>query len=72
MLVNNKPEDFDPGVTQKQQHASDIIARNEVVLCVDLFQRGVGGLDSWRSTPLDKYRHDGKEYEYGFTISVIN
>ncbi len=69
--TNYKPEDLDPGMTKKQQHWSDMIPRNETVLCVDLFQRGVGGLNSWREKPLEKYRFSEKEYKYGFTISII-
>lgn len=69
--TNNRPEDLDPGTTKKQQHASDIKPRHEVVLCVDLFQRGVGGLHSWGAKPLDKYRYHGKEYRYTYTIRVL-
>lgn len=69
--TNNKPEDLDPGMTKKQQHASDVLPRNEVVLCVDLFQRGLGGLDSWRAKPLDQYRFKDKEYKYTYTIDFI-
>lgn len=69
--TNNKPEDLDPGMTKKQQHASDVLPRNEVVLCVDLFQRGLGGLDSWRAKPLDQYRFRDKEYKYTYTIDFI-
>ncbi len=69
--LNNYPEDLDPGMTKKQQHSSDILPTEEVVLCVDLFQRGLGGLDSWKSKPLDKYRFTNKEYSYSYTISII-
>jgi beta-galactosidase len=55
-------------MTKKQQHWSDVIARDETVLCVDLFQRGVGGLNSWGARPLDRYRHTEKEYRYSFTL----
>lgn len=68
--TNHRPEDLDPGMTKKQQHWSDIIPRNEVVLCVDLFQRGVGGLQSWGAKPLDQYRFMDKEYSYSYTIKV--
>ena len=70
--THNRPEDWDPGVTKKQQHASDVKPRNEVVLCVDLFQRGVGGLHSWGAKPLDKYRFSDSEYQYSFTIKVLD
>ena len=73
----NRPEDFDPGLTRKQQHINDIYPRftypllplREVILCVDLKQRGVGGDNSWGAQPHDKYRLLEQSYEYGFTIS---
>lgn len=69
--TNYKPEDLDPGLTKKQQHWSDVLPGWETVLCVDLFQRGVAGLNSWGAKPLDEYRFFGKEYEYSFTIKVL-
>lgn len=69
--TNNRPEDLDPGMTKKQQHSSDILPRYETVLCVDLFQRGVGGLNSWGAKPLDKYRFREGIYSYSFTMKVI-
>ncbi|MDR2118228.1 MAG: DUF4981 domain-containing protein [Tannerellaceae bacterium] len=69
--LNNFPEDFDPGLTKKQQHSSDILPRNEVVLSVDLFQRGLAGTNSWGAVPLDKYRFQDKEYRYSYTIQTV-
>ncbi|GAB1415761.1 glycoside hydrolase family 2 TIM barrel-domain containing protein [Paludibacter sp.] len=69
--TNYKPEDLDPGRSKKQQHWSDVNPRWETVLCVDLFQRGVAGLNSWGAKPLDQYRFFGKEYSYGYTISIV-
>lgn len=69
--TNYRAEDWDPGTTKKQQHASDIKPADRVILNVDLFQRGVGGLDSWGAKPLDKYRFREKEYQYSYTISII-
>lgn len=68
--TNYRPEDLDPGMTKKQQHWSDVIPRKETVLCIDLFQRGVGGLNSWGARPLDQYRFSGKEYKYSYTIGI--
>ncbi|MDR2497361.1 MAG: DUF4981 domain-containing protein [Tannerellaceae bacterium] len=68
--LNNYPEDLDPGLTKKQQHWSDIIPRKEVVLSVDLFQRGLAGTDSWGAKPLDKYRFTAKEYKYAYTLTI--
>lgn len=70
--LNYLPEDLDPGMTKKQQHWSDVLPRKEVVLCVDLFQRGLGGLDSWKSKPFEQYRFLAKEYSYSYTISYLN
>jgi beta-galactosidase len=70
--THNRPEDWDPGVTKKQQHASDIQPRHEVVLCVDLFQRGVGGLHSWGARPLEKYRFTDSEYQYSYNIQLLD
>lgn len=66
--LNNYPEDFDPGLTKKQQHTNDITPRNEVVICIDLAQRGVGGDNSWGALPHEQYQLKNKEYSYGFVI----
>ena len=67
-----RSEDLDPGLTKKQMHYSDIEPRREVVLHVDLAQRGLGGNDSWGAQPLDKYRLTADSYSYGYIIRPIN
>ena len=67
--LHNLPEDFDPGFTKKQQHINDINPRNEVILHVDLNQRGLGGEDSWGRLPHEQYRLLDNQYAYGFVIS---
>jgi beta-galactosidase len=69
--TNNYPEDLDPGLTKKQQHTSDILPRKETILCIDLIQQGVGGLNSWGAQALEKYRLTEKEYHYSYTLSII-
>ncbi|SHG90939.1 beta-galactosidase [Flavobacterium fluvii] len=69
--LNNYPADFDPGLTKKQQHSSDITPRNEIVICVDLAQRGVGGDTSWGEYPHEQYLLKQNEYSYGFVIKPI-
>ncbi len=69
--LHHLPEDFDAGLTKKNRHLSDITPRNEVVVCLDLAQRGVGGLDSWGALPFDEYRLRDKEYKYGFVIKPV-
>jgi beta-galactosidase len=41
--TNFRPEDLDPGMTKKQQHWSDVIAREETVLCPTAGQLQVHG-----------------------------
>ena len=74
-----RPEDIDPGLTKKQQHASDVVPSfsyaklplHEIILCVDFKQRGVGGDDSWGAQPHEKYRLTDDTYEYSFIIQPI-
>ena len=68
-----RSEDLDAGLgTKKQMHYSDIEPRREVVLHVDLKQRGLGGDTSWGATPHDEYRMLDDSYSYGYIISPIN
>lgn len=66
-----RTEDMDPGLTKKQQHSSDLMPRKETILSVDLFQRGLGGITSWRTSPLDKYRFMDDEYKYTYILTVL-
>ena len=65
-------EDFDPGLTKKQQHACDIRPRRETVLHVDLAQRGLGGDDSWGRGPHEPYLLTADHYEYTYLITPLN
>ena len=69
--LNNRPEDFDAGLIKKQMHPCDIIPRHETALSVDLFQRGVGGVNSWGEQPMNEYRYNAKPYHYSFTLSIL-
>ncbi|MDP4239306.1 MAG: glycoside hydrolase family 2 TIM barrel-domain containing protein, partial [Bacteroidota bacterium] len=69
--LNNLPEDFDPGLSKKYRHTNDITPRNEVILSVDLAQRGVGGDTSWGALPHEQYRLKAKEYNYGYVIKPV-
>jgi beta-galactosidase len=69
--LHNASEDFDPGMTKKHQHINDIYPRNEVVLSIDLFQRGIGGTNSWGQLPLEKYRYNNKDYHFSYKLSII-
>ena len=68
-----RAEDLDPGVeSKKQMHYSDVVPRDEVVLHVDLAQRGLGGDTSWGATPREQYCLTEDEYSYGYIIYPIN
>lgn len=69
--LNNFPEDFDPGISKKQQHVNDINPRKLVVLHVDLKQRGLGGDNSWGYYPHEKYLLKEKQYNYSYSISPV-
>lgn len=69
--LNNYPADFDGGIAKKNIHSSDVTPRKEVVVCVDLTQRGLGGDNSWGAFPHDQYRLTQNEYHYGFVIKPI-
>jgi beta-galactosidase len=66
-----RSEDLDPGFSKKQMHYSDIEPRREVVLHVDLAQRGLGGDNSWGAEPHDEYRLTADKYSYGYIIRPI-
>lgn len=65
-------EDLDPGLSKKQQHACDVRPRREVILHVDLAQRGLGGDDSWGRGPHDPYRLTADRYTYTYLITPLD
>jgi len=69
--LNNPTEDFDPGLTKKQQHPTDIKPRNDVYVSIDFKQRGVGGDNSWGALPHPQYRLTDKKYTYSYILRVV-
>jgi beta-galactosidase len=65
---HNTDDDFDPGLTKKQQHSIDIDPRRELHVNIDLKQLGVGGDDSWGARPLKQYRMLDDRYAYSYVI----
>lgn len=65
------PEDIDPGLTRKMQHSINIIPRKDVILHVDLKQRGLGGDNSWGELPHREYRMLDKKYSYSYIMKLI-
>ncbi len=64
------PEDLDPGLTRKMQHTIDILPQKNIILHVDLKQRGLGGDNSWGMFPHNQYRLLDKEYTYGYVMKL--
>lgn len=69
--LHYRTEDLDPGLTKKGQRSIDVYPRQEVVLNIDLAQRGVGGDNSWRAKPHDEFRLLDEQYQYSFSIIPV-
>ncbi len=65
-------EDFDPGLSKKNQHPADVAKRNFNVVHIDLKQRGVGGDNSWGALPHGPYLLKDKIYSYSYVIKAIS
>ena len=63
--------DLDDGDTKHQQHSGDLVAHKQTQLHIDYKQTGVGGINSWGTWPLEKYRMEYGNYEFSFKISPI-
>lgn len=68
--LNYDSEDLDPGFSKKQQHPADVVPQHETFVSIDMFQRGVGGLNSWGARPMPEYIYKAKTYTYSFTLSA--
>lgn len=64
------PEDLDPGLTRKMQHAVDVIPQKNICLHVDLKQRGLGGDNSWGMFPHNEYRLLDNKYSYQYLLKL--
>lgn len=63
--------DFDPGEEKQHRHTVDIQKRDLVNVNIDKVQMGVGGIDSWQSMPLPKYRIKAKDMSFSYYISPV-
>ena len=63
--------DFDAGKTKQQRHTTDIQKRDLVNVNIDQVQMGLGGLNSWYSMPLPKYRVKPEDRSFTYVISPI-
>ncbi len=58
-------------LTQEQRgskHHIDLKKDDEISICLDHFQMGMGGINSWGAYPLDKYRYQTQEYRFSFSF----
>lgn len=51
-------------------HLQDFKVSDTNYLCLDGFMMGVGGVDSWLSEPLEKYRHTDKLTRISFNLKL--
>ncbi len=68
---HNADEDFDPGLTKKQQHSTDIDPRNALYVNIDLKQLGLAGDNSWGARQLPQYRMLDDSYSYSYVIRPV-
>ncbi|MGP2569562.1 glycoside hydrolase family 2 TIM barrel-domain containing protein [Ornithobacterium rhinotracheale] len=67
------PEQLYPGEEKGQTHSGELEYDKNVHLDIDLNQLGLGGINSWGSLPLEKYRvYLYKPYEYSYRIIPFN
>ena len=67
-----QPSDLDFGVDKHQIHNSDVRHnRDHNYLYIDLFQRGLGGDNSWGAHPHDPYRHYAGNLSYSFLLTPL-
>lgn len=68
--LNISTEDLDPGLTKKQRHPTDLKYTRNIMLHIDLAQRGVGGDTSWGAYPHEQYRLEADKYRYSYIIRL--
>lgn len=60
--------DLDDGAKRQQRHAADLVKRPQTQLNIDWKQMGVGGIDSWRSMPMQPYLLPYGDYYFSYLI----
>jgi len=53
-------------------HSIDIQPADKISICADLFQMGIGGVNSWGAFPLEKYRFYPKKYTFKMLVQPFN
>lgn len=52
-------------------HTYDLKDEGKISVCLDHLQMGLGGIDSWLSEPLNKYKIEPKGYSFSFVFKGI-
>jgi beta-galactosidase len=60
------------GPEKQQKHSGELEPDKNVHLDIDLEQMGVGGINSWGSWPLEKYRLPYKDYHYSYLLIPVS
>ncbi|HEX6963024.1 MAG TPA: glycoside hydrolase family 2 TIM barrel-domain containing protein, partial [Lacipirellula sp.] len=63
---------FDKAQMEQALYEFQLKPTSRTYLNLDLLQMGVGGNDSWGSTPMRPYMPENREYSYSFTIQGID
>lgn len=58
-----------PLTWRKHFHSQDLVPDGLTHVHADLMQMGVGGIDTWRSTPLKEYMLENTEYTFELTMA---
>jgi beta-galactosidase len=61
--------DLDIGDAGYKGHSGELHPRPQTQLHIDKIQMGVGGIDTWGSLPMEKYRLPYRNYQYTFKIT---
>ena len=69
--LNFLTEDLDDGWEKHQHHSGDLTPRPFSVVHIADRQMGVGGINSWGTWPLNKYRIPYGDQNFTFVISPL-
>jgi beta-galactosidase len=69
--LNFFDNDLDSGDSKQQRHPGELKPHKQTQLHIDYLQMGLGGIHSWGTWPLEKYRINYKNYEYKFIVKPL-
>ena len=64
-------KDLDDGMQKNNRHSGELKKRDFTTLSIDLQQMGLGGINSWGTWPLEKYRMKYSDYTFKFKITPV-